>query len=102
MTPKTEPAAANAKEEVGDQDSEDLREELQRNLDAFPPDSEDSIGPERVADELRRLAEEFPPVAESREAFTEHSGPYAPRRSGRHCARPVSSCATAQSIEAKR
>ena len=42
VTPKSEPAAANVKEEVGDQDSDDLREELQRNLDAFPPDSEDS------------------------------------------------------------
>ena len=96
VTPKSEPAAADAKEEVGDQASEDLHEELQRNLDAFPPDSEDSIGPKQVADELRRLAEEFPPVAELTEgatapgAFREHNGPYAPRRSGRHRVRPVS------------
>ena len=68
VTPKSEPAAADIKEEVGDQSSEDLKEELRRNIDAFPPDSEDSIGPEHVADELRRLAEEFPPVAESRES----------------------------------
>ena len=63
---------------------------------------EDSLGPEHVADELRRLAVEFPPVVDSvpqREpsegatapgTFRENNGPYAPRRSGRHRGRPVS------------
>ena len=111
VTPKSEPAAAEIKEEVGDQDSEDLNEELRRHIDEFPPhDSEDSLGPEHVADELRRLAAEFPPVVDSvpqrepREGATapgafrkQNNGPYAPRRSGRHRGRPVSpthSCST--------
>ena len=102
VTPKSEPATLETKEElsdqdVGDQDSNDLHEELQRRVDEFPPhDSEDSLGPEHVAEELRRLAAEFPPVVESTlqrepregatapEAFWETSGPYAPRRSRRH------------------
>ena len=102
-TPKSEPAAAEVKEEIDDQDSEDLHEELRRSLDESPSrDSEDSLGPEHVADELRRLATEFPPVRDSvpqrepREgatapgAFRDNNGPYAPRRSGRHRGRPVS------------
>ena len=64
VTPKSEPAAAEIKEEAGDQDSEDSNEELRRNIDAFPPDSEDSLGPEHVADELRRLAAAFPQVVD--------------------------------------
>ena len=52
VTPKSEPATAEVKEEEGDQDSEDLNEELRGTIDAFPPDSEDSLGPEHVADEL--------------------------------------------------
>ena len=96
-TPKSELAAAEIKEEVGDQDSEDLNEELRTHIDESPlHDSEDSLGPEHVADELRRLAAEFPPVVDSvsqresregataPEAFRESNGPYAPRRSGRH------------------
>ena len=102
VTPKSEPAAADIKEEIGDLSSEELNEELLRNRDAFPPDSEDSLGPEDVADELKRLAATFPPVVdsdpqrESREgatapgAFRERNGPCAPRRSGRHRVRPVS------------
>ena len=103
MTPKSEPAAADTKEEVGDQDSEELSEELRRCRDEFPPhDSDDSLEPEQVADELRRLAAEFPPAVDSvphrepregataPEAFWENNGPYAPRRSGRHRGRPVS------------
>ena len=62
VTPKSEPAAVETKEELseqdaGDQDSDTLREELQRSRNEFPPhDSEhDSSSPEHVADELRRL-----------------------------------------------
>ena len=66
VTPKSEPAAVETKEElsdqdVGDQDSDNLHEESQRRIAESPPhDSEDSLGPEHVADELRRLAAEFP------------------------------------------
>ena len=62
-TPKSEPTALEPKEESAEQGADDqnsniLREELQRSRDAFPPhDSEDSLGPEHVADELRRLIE---------------------------------------------
>ena len=43
-------------QDAGDQDSDTLREELQRSREELPPhDSEDSLGPEYVADELRRL-----------------------------------------------
>ena len=104
VTPKSESAAAaELKEEVDDQNFEDLNEELRRRIDEFPPpDSEDSLGPERVADELRRLAAEFPlvvdavPQREPREGATapralrNNNGPHAPRRSRRHRGRPVS------------
>ena len=108
VTPKSEPATVETKEElsdqdVGDQDSDNLREELQRRFDEFPPhDSEDSLGPEHVAEELRRLAIEFALVVESvpqhapregataPEAFWENNVPYAPRRSRRYRGRPVS------------
>ena len=108
VTPKSEPAAVETKEEpseqdVGDQDSDALREELQRSRDEFPPhDSEDSLGPEHVADELRRLVAEHPQIAgsasprEPREGATapdaawENHGPYAPQRSRRHRGRPMS------------
>ena len=106
MTPKSEPAAAEIKKEVGDQDSEDLiiNEELRRHIDEFPPhDSEDSpLVPEHVADELRRLAAEFPPVVDSVPQREPREGATAPgafrgkqwsictRRSGRHRGRPVS------------
>ena len=36
VTPKSEPATAEVKEEIDDQDSEDLHEELRRSLDKFP------------------------------------------------------------------
>ena len=68
VTPKSETAAVEIKKEpndqdVDDQDSDALREELQRSRDEFPPhDSEDALGPERVADELRRLVAEHPQV----------------------------------------
>ena len=89
VTLKSEPAAVETKEEpseqdVGDQDSDSLREELQRSRDEFPPDSEDSLGPEHVAHELRRL------VAVAPNAAWENHGPYAPQRSRRHRGRPVS------------
>ena len=76
---------------------------MQRSINEFPPhDSEDSLGPEYVADELRRLAAELPPGAESApqrdprvgatapEAVWENNGPYAPQRSRRNRSRPVS------------
>ena len=62
-TPKSEPTALDTKEELSEQDVDDqnsdtLREELQRSREEFPPhDSEDSLGPEHVADELRRLTD---------------------------------------------
>ena len=61
VTPKSEPAAVETKEELseqdaGNQDSDTLREELQRSRNEHPlHDSEDSLGAEHVADELRRL-----------------------------------------------
>ena len=76
VTPMSEPATAEVKEEVGDHDSED------------------SFRREHVAEELQRLIAEFPPALdlvpqrESREgatapeAFREiMGGPYAPRSS---------------------
>ena len=108
VTPKSEPAAVETKEEQSDQDegaqnSDVLHEELQRSINELPPhDSEDSLGPEHVADELRRLAAELPPRAESvpqrdprvgataPEAVGENNGPYAPQRSRRDRGRPVS------------
>ena len=84
VTPKSEPATAEVKEEQEDHDFED------------------SFRPEHVAEELQRLMADFPPVvdpipqSESREgatapdAFREMDGPYAPRRSRRYCGRTVS------------
>ena len=84
MTPKSEPATAEVKEEVGDHDSKD------------------SCRPEHAAEELQRLIAEFPPAVdpipqrESREgatapeAFREMDGPYAPRRSTRDRGRRAS------------
>ena len=60
-TSESKPTTVEVKEPTSDssaddQDRQALREELRRNVDAFPPsDSEDSPGPERVAGELRRL-----------------------------------------------
>ena len=61
-------------------------------MDEFPPhDSEDSLEPEHVADELRGLAAELPREgATAPGVFRENDGPYAPRRSGRHRGRTVS------------
>ena len=84
MTPKSEPATAEVKEETGDHDSED------------------TFRPEHVAEELQRLIAEFPPAvdpvpqrevregATAPEASSEIDGPYAPRRSTRYRGRPVS------------
>ena len=61
VTPESKPTTVEVKEALSDSSADDqvpdaLREELQRNIDAFPPsDSDDSPRPERVADELRRL-----------------------------------------------
>ena len=70
MTPKSEPAALEPKEELseqdaGDQDSDTLREELQSRDELPPHDSEDSLGPEHVADELRRLTAAHPQMTGS-------------------------------------
>ena len=107
-TPKSEPTALEPKEESDEQDADDqnsdtLREELQRSRDAFPPhDSEDSLGPEHVADELRRLTEAHAQmtgstsIQESRGGATapdptwDNQGPYAPQRSRRNRGRPMS------------
>ena len=84
VTPKSEPAAVETKEEqseqdVGNQDSDALREELQRSRDEFPPhDSEDSLGPELVADELRRLAAEHPQISGSASPCEPREGAPAP------------------------
>ena len=84
VTPKSEPATAKVKEEVGDHDSED------------------SFRPEHIAEELQKLIAEFPPAVdpvpqrEAREGATapeplrEMDGPYAPRRSIKYRGRPVS------------
>ena len=58
-TPKLEPTV---KEELDEQDADGqaadtLREELPNREEIPPPDSEDSLGPEQVVDELRRLTE---------------------------------------------
>ena len=108
VTPKSEPAALETKEELseqdaGDQDSDTLREELQRSRDEFPPhDSEDSLGPEHVAAELGRLTAAHSQMTgsastrESREGATaphstwENHGPYAPQRSRRNRGRQLS------------
>ena len=113
VTPKLEPTAVETKEEsseqdVGDQDSDALREELQRSRDEFPPhDSEDSLGPEHVAESMlmssegssrntHQLIEGSAPPREPREGATapdvawENHGPYAPQRSRRHRGQPVS------------
>ena len=80
-----------------------LCEELQRSRSEFPPhDSEDSLGPEDVADELRRLTSAHTQTtgsvstreprggATAPDAAWENHGPYAPQRSRRNRGRPVS------------
>ena len=92
-----------SEQDADDQNSDTLREELQRSRDEFPPhDSEDSSGPEHVADELRRLTEAHPQMTssasthESRGGATapdsiwENHGPYAPQRLRRNRGRPAS------------
>ena len=58
-TPKLEPTAKEELDEqdADGQDADTLREELPNREEVPPPDSEDSLGPERVADELGRLTE---------------------------------------------
>ena len=108
VTPKLEPVALETKEELSepdasDQDSDTLREELQRSKHELPlRDSEDSLGPEHVADELRRLTAAHPQMtgsastcaprggATAPDATRETHGPYAPQRSRRNRGRPVS------------
>ena len=77
-TPKPESTTFDVKEELSEQEADDqtsevLREELQRSREEIPPhDSEDSLGPEHVADELRRLTE----------AQAQMTGSIPPRKSG--------------------
>ena len=84
VTPESKPATVEAKEapsEPGadDQDSDALREELQRSGDMLPPvDSEDSPGPERGADELRRLMAAQAQLASSYSANDSREGATAP------------------------
>ena len=61
-TPKLESPTLDVKEELSEpeaieQNPDALREEVQENRETPPHDSEDSLSPERVADELRRLTE---------------------------------------------
>ena len=85
MTPKSEAATVGTKDEPAEHDSED------------------SLRPEQMGEELRRLIAEFPPSADStprqldeqRGATDpctprEFDGPYAPRRSTRSRGRAVS------------
>ena len=87
MTPKIEAATVGSKEEPDEHDSED------------------SLRPEPVAEELQRLLAELPPAVDSipqqpnqeqregataLESLREFGGPYAPRRSTRYRGRPVS------------
>ena len=88
MTPKSEPATAKVKEEEGDQDSEDLREELRRRMDEFPPhDSEDSLEPELNTWQVSRDGSPRNSQGkrpQPREHFGKSNGPHAPRGSGRY------------------
>ena len=85
MTPKSEAATVGTKDEPAEYDSED------------------SLRPEQMGEELRRLIADFPPPADStprqldeqRGATApcpprEFDGPYAPRRSTRYRGRAVS------------
>ena len=61
-TPKLESPTLDVKEELGEPEANEqspdaLREEGQESREIPPHDSEDSLSPEHVADELRRLAE---------------------------------------------
>ena len=56
-----------------------MREELQRSREEFPlPDSEDSLGPERVADELTRLTAIHAPRKSSHSTTDPREGATAP------------------------
>ena len=108
VTPKSEPTTLESKEELSEQDADDqnsdtLREELQRSRGEFPPhDPEDSLGPEHVADELRRLTEAHAQMtgsasthasrggATAPDSTWENHGPYASQKSRRNRGRPVS------------
>ena len=63
VTPKLESPTLDVKEELGEQEADDQKfevpqDELPRNREEVPPhDSEGSLDPEHVADELRRLTE---------------------------------------------
>ena len=105
---KQGPRRLNAKEEVSEQDADDqdsdaLREELQISRDEFPPhDSEDSLGPEHVENELRRLTaahSQMMGTASTREPMEgatapdstwENHSPYAPQRSRNNRGRQLS------------
>ena len=64
MTPKLEPPTLDVKEEMGEPEANeqmpDTLNEVQEDKETQPLDSEDSLSQERVADELRRLAETQP------------------------------------------
>ena len=96
-TPKLEPTAKEELDEqdADGQDSDTLREELQSREAVPPQDSEDSLGPEQVADELRRLTEAHAQMtgstsfhdsrggATAPDAVWDAHGPYAPQRARR-------------------
>ena len=64
MMPKLEPPTLDVKEEMGEPEANeqmpDTLNELQKDKETQPFDSEDSLSQERVADELRRLTETQP------------------------------------------
>ena len=114
VTPKLESPTLDVKEKLREPEDEQnhdaLRDEVQENREIPPHDSEDSLSPECVADELRRLTETRAQAASatphqgSEEGATapnsawnwegaaapnsnwdwESRGPYAPQRTGRY------------------
>ena len=103
-TPKLEPTVKEELDEqdADGQDADTLREELPNREEISPPDSEDSLGPEQVADELRRLTEAHAQMTgstsfhDSRGGATapdtswDTHGPYAPQRARRNRGRALS------------
>ena len=107
MTPKLEPPTLDVKEEMGEAEANeqvpDALNEVQKDKETQPFDSEDSLSQERVVDEHRRLTKKQPlatseaphqnlevqPLLKTdkepqlQENLQEDSGSYAPQRSER-------------------
>ena len=102
-TPKLEPTVKEELDEqdADGQDADTLREELPNREEISQPDSEDSLGPEQVADELRRLTEAHAQTtgstsvhdprggATAPDASWDTQGPYAPQRPRRNRGRAL-------------